>query len=141
MSDDEFERYVVMEPRRMVESSSDRDEAVSIASAWGYPCCVLDAFEFQVIYRNDARQVVRWWTVLGHYDEGDTFCQHVVAEDELSAAANAIELASPHCRDSLVIDCVLIGSRDTIVLSNNGKGVYAEDVLALKLGEEFNGSL
>lgn len=81
------------------------------------------------------------WTVIGHYDEGDTYCQHVMAKDEIDAAAQAISLSSEYCRDSLVIDGVIRGTHELIVLSNSGKGVYAEDVLAMKIGEEFNGLL
>lgn len=139
---DEFSRYVVMEMGRVIESSSDRDEAVSIASAWKNTCCVLDAHEFKVIYRNDAVEEGREWTVLGHYsDTGDTYCQHVLADNEIDAAAAAVNLASEYCRDTLIIDFVIRGTHEAVSLSNEGKGVYAEDVLALKLGEEFNGLL
>lgn len=48
-----IERYLVMEQRRIVCCTPDRDEAVSIASAHKYPAAVIDAFMFMVIYRND----------------------------------------------------------------------------------------
>ncbi len=91
---------------------------------------------------DDAVEEGREWTVLGHYeDTGDTYCQHVLAENELDAAVGAVKLASEYCLDTLVIDFVIRGTHDAYSLSNDGKGVFAEDVLAIELGEEFNGEL